>query len=86
MADMLLRDLDEETKRRIQERAAENGRSQSAEACAALKAAYAPESSWEESWIFRLRKAALEVGGVDLELPEWAAERSAVDFSGPEYD
>ena len=70
MPDLLLRDLDEETKYRIRMKAAENKRSQSAEACATLKAAYAPQVSSSESWIMKLYRACQDDGGFELELPE----------------
>lgn len=72
MADMLIRDIPPEVKRLLAVRAAENGRSQSAEAIAILSAELQPAG---KSWVFRLMEAAQEVGGVELEFPEWAPER-----------
>ena len=66
MADMLIRDIPPEVKRLLAVRAAENGRSQSAEAVAILSAELQPAG---KSWVFRLMEAAQEVGGVELELP-----------------
>lgn len=67
MADMLIRGIPDDVKRQLAIRAAENGRSQNAEAVAILKEAVQPE---EKSWILRLMDAAQEFGGVELELPE----------------
>ena len=67
MADMLIRGIPDDVKRQLAIRAAENGRSQNAEAVAILKEAVQPE---EKSWILRLMDAAQELGGVELELPE----------------
>lgn len=70
MPDLLLRDLDEETKERIRVKAAENGRSQSAEACATLRMAYLPKESAEDSWIMKYYRACQSDGGFSLEQPE----------------
>ena len=67
MADMLIRDIPEETKRLLAIRAAENGRSQSAEAVAILKNSLEPE---RKNWVQVLIDVAQENGGYELELPE----------------
>ena len=68
MADLLIRGIDEETKRRLAVQAAKNGRSQQAEAKAILEAAL--EEKNEKTWIDVLMEGAKEVGGYNLELPE----------------
>lgn len=75
MADLLVRNIPEETKRQLALRATENGRSQSAEAVAILEASLQPE---QKSWIRRLYEVSQEVGGVEFELP---ARQPARDFS-----
>ena len=72
MPNILIRDLPEETKRRLEQRAKENGRSQNAEAIAILKEALAPA---KKTWFDMLRETVEEVGGVELELPERHAAR-----------
>ena len=77
MPNILIRNVSEETKQRLEQRAAANGRSQNAEAVAILEEALAPE---EKSWFEMLREAVEEVGGVDLELerPTWAPPREII--------
>lgn len=72
MADLLIRNIPEETKRQLALRAAENGRSQSAEVVAILEASLQPE---QKSWIRRLYEASQEIGGVELEFPTWPPSR-----------
>ena len=67
MADLLVRDIPDELKRRLAVSAAENGRSQSAEAVAILQESLLPE---RKNWVQILMDAAEEVGGFELELPE----------------
>lgn len=67
MANLLIRNIPEETKRQLALRAAENGRSQSAEVVAILETSLQPE---QKSWIRRLYEASQEIGGVELELPK----------------
>lgn len=68
MTDLLVRDIPDELKRKLAVRAAENGRSQSAEVLAILQAELQPQQ--QKSWVEMLREAAEEVGGFELELPE----------------
>ena len=75
MPNILIRDLPEKTKERLQQRAKENGRSQSAEAVAILEEALKPE---EKSWVQMLIDVARENGGYELELPP---RHPARDFS-----
>lgn len=65
MPALLVRDLDEDTKRALAVSAAKHGRSQQAEAKAILEEVLAPK---EESWIEMLRAGAEEVGGIDVPL------------------
>ena len=67
MADLLVRNIPEETKKRLAVRAAENGRSQSAEVVAMLNKELQLQG---KSWVIQLYEAFQEVGGVELELPE----------------
>lgn len=67
MPNILIRDLSEETKRRLEKRARENGRSQNAEVLAILDEALEPET---KTWFDMLRETVEEVGGIELELPE----------------
>ena len=67
MANIFIRDLSDETKQRLVERAAQNGRSQNAEAVAILEEALKPQ---EKTWFDMLRECVDDVGGVELELPE----------------
>ena len=72
MCNILIRNVPEETKRRLVERAEKNGRSQNAEAVAILEEALAPE----KTWFAMLREVVDEVGGIELERPTWAPERN----------
>ena len=67
MPNILIRNVPEETKRRLEQRAAENGRSQNAEAVAILEEALAPA---EKSWLEMLMDVSQKYGVVELELPE----------------
>lgn len=66
MSDLLVRNIDSETKEALACRAARNGRSQQAEARAILEKALRQDSC---SWIARLRNAAEFAEGFDLNLP-----------------
>ncbi len=63
MPSLLIRDIDATTKKRLAVRAAENGRSQQAEALAILENSLGVKSS---SWFDALREASNVVGGIDL--------------------
>lgn len=67
MTDLLVRDIPDDLKQRLAVRAAENGRSQSAEAIAILEESLTTE---KKSWIQLLMDASHEAGGFELELPE----------------
>ena len=67
MADILIRNVPDDLKQRLEQRAADNGRSRNAETIAILEEALAPQ---RRTWFDILREAVDEVGGVELELPE----------------
>lgn len=67
MASLLIRDVDEVSKRRLAVRAAQNGRSQQAEALAILKEALGADQC---SWASMLREKATSVGGIEIQLPK----------------
>lgn len=76
MAAMTIRNLDDEVKRRLRIRAAENGRSMEEEARAILREVLAVEGNLAEA--IRARFAPL--GGVELELPAREAGRQPPAF------
>lgn len=84
MASITIRNLDEETKRRLRMRAAEKGRSMEEEARAALVGLYgsAAPTGGLGTYIHELFKP---LGGVELELPSRGSRREPPDFSGPEF-
>lgn len=78
MSDLLIRNCDEETKRALCIRAAQNGRSQQAEALSILRAALLEEP---KSWVELIRENAQSVGGMEFELPMRHSPRlTAVEF------
>lgn len=89
MGALTVRNLDDDVKRRLRMRAAENGRSMEAEARAILRAALLDEPPRRG---FGTRAVGLfaEFGGVELELPprivDDGSDRRVPDFSGPEFD
>lgn len=72
MSDLLIRNCDEQTKRALCVRAAQNGRSQQAEALSILRAALTDEP---KSWVKMLRENAASVGGMEFDLPKRHAPR-----------
>lgn len=72
MADILIRNVPDDLKQRLEQRAADNGRSRNAETIAILEEALAPQ---RRTWFDILREAVDEVGGVELERPTWAPPR-----------
>ena len=66
MPNLLIRDVDEESKRKLMVRAAQNGRSQQAEALAILKEAL---DDSPKSWVSLVRDGAASVGGIEFEAP-----------------
>lgn len=67
MSDLLVRNLPESTKRALAVRAAENGRSLSAEAAAILDEALCPPG---KTWFELLYDLGQDLDGVELPLPE----------------
>ena len=67
MADLLVRGIPDDLKRALAVRAAENGRSQSAEALSILQNELAGD---RKKSLVDLLRAASDVGGFDFELPE----------------
>ena len=78
MADILIRGIDESTKRLLQSQAARHGRTQQGEARAILESSLRAES---ESWVSKLRSAAATVGGIELDEPVRLPARS-IDTEG----
>ncbi|MDR1183351.1 MAG: hypothetical protein LBK67_00975 [Coriobacteriales bacterium] len=78
MPDLLVRDVDEQTKRCLAIRAAQNGRSMQAEAKAILETALTPAP---DSWISMFFDRSSSVGGFDLDVLSRSKSRS---FSFPE--
>ena len=74
MSDLLVRDMSSSAKEALRRRAAENGRSQQAEAKAILEESLLGSST---SWVARLRAAGQAVGGIDLPEPERHVARMA---------
>ena len=72
MAQILVRDIDPETKRALELRAASHGVSQQVEVLQIIKDAVTPEGP---SWASRLREKAESVGGMEFELPTRHAPR-----------
>lgn len=72
MASLLIRDMQEETKRALAVQAARHGRSQQAEALAILESALAPQ---RPSLVDFLRQGAREVGGIEAPVAERHAPR-----------
>lgn len=84
MASLTIRNLDEETKRRLKQRAARHNRSMEEEARQLLRAAVEPR---REPSIAEVIAAIVDpIGGVELEIPPRLEDREPPDFSGPEYD
>ena len=69
MTAITIRQLPPEVKQRLRMRAAANGRSMEAEARSILVAAMEPGRA-DLNWIEQLIEVGMEVGGVDLEVPD----------------
>lgn len=79
MAALSIRNLDDDVKRRLQRRAARNGRSMEAEVRSILEdAARSPEGS--SGLLSAVRDRFGAVGGVDLDLPERRTPARAPDL------
>lgn len=63
MAQLTVRNIDDEIIRRLRIRAAEHGRSAEAEHREILKQALLPDASWEE-WLREIRQLSDEIGPV----------------------
>ncbi len=83
MASIVIRNLDEATKRKLKIRAAMNGRSMEQEAREILKSALAHASKKRSNLAERVRDIFAPLGGVELERlpreairdPEWLAQQ-----------
>lgn len=83
MASITIRNLEQDTKRRLKIRAAMNGRSMEQEAREILKNAFAQASKKKINVAERIREIFVPLGGVELEPlprepirdPDWPAER-----------
>jgi antitoxin FitA len=95
MASITIRNLDDETKRRLRVRAAEKGHSMEEEARLALAESVGlrmagdnkdRSASGTKSWVKRFVGRFQEIGGVELELPPPQPARLPPDFSDFEPD
>jgi len=83
MASITIRNLEQDTKRRLKIRAAMNGRSMEQEAREILKNALAQTSKKKTNLAERIREIFVPLGGVELERPpqelirdpDWLAEK-----------
>ena len=101
MATITIRNLDDDTKRRLRIRAAENGRSMEEEVRKILEAAVralAQPRGFGEAGVELPKPPAAKrglgtyihelfkpLGGVELDIPPRTAQREPPDFSGPQY-
>lgn len=74
MATLTIRNVDDATRRRIQLRAARNGRSMEAEVREALSGLYG-QASFGDALLTATRRFRDDVGGVELELPPRSTPR-----------
>lgn len=77
MGDLLIRNIPDDIKDSLRIRAAQNGRSQQAEALDILKISLRAD---ESSWFSRLLDASEEYGGIELPAPTRHAPRD-LDFA-----
>jgi plasmid stability protein len=70
MANMTIRDLDDQLKSRLRVRAARNNRSMEEEVRCILKAALAVDAGRPKSLVQAIRERMEPLGGVELDLPE----------------
>lgn len=80
MASLTIRNIDDEVKRRLRVRAAENGRSMEEEARLILREAVAQEPE-SKNLAQIIHDCFAPYGGVDLELPPREPAREPPDFS-----
>nr|CAA6803196.1 MAG: Plasmid stabilization protein [uncultured Thiotrichaceae bacterium] len=82
MAMLTIRNLDDSLKSQLRVRAAEHGCSMEEEVRRILRNVLAANDKKTQSGLgSRIHKRMLEVGGVDLQLPERVLPRPAPDFS-----
>jgi plasmid stability protein len=81
MGTMTIRGLDDDLKKRLRLRAAENGRSMETELREILRAALAAPADAPFDLGARIHRRFAEVGGVDLPEVERGAPRKVPDFS-----
>ena len=80
MADLLIRNVDDETKRLLAQRAAANGRSVQGELLKIVRDAVNPEPC---SWTAMLRQSAERVDGMEFEPPQRHHPRfTAIELEG----
>lgn len=79
MAALTVRNLDDHLKQRLRVRAAQHGRSMEAEARVILAAALRADDE-PKNILTRLRESALELGGVELDIPPRDGTIRVVEF------
>lgn len=85
MASITIRNLDDETKRRLKQQRARHNRSME-EARQLLRSALELQPSRSGALASAIRRIVDPIGGAELELPARLETREPPDFSGPEYD
>ncbi len=86
MATLTIRNLDEQVKRKLRIRAAENGRSMEEEARDVLEKNLINPNVGKLGLGTLIHERFKSIGSVELELSPREAGRPPPDFSGPEYD
>ena len=92
MATITIRNLPEETKRRLRMRAAENGRSMEQEARLALvqnlmSGNNSSTATAKKSWVIEIMDIYRQAGGNDeMQIPPRQIAEPPPDFSGPDFD
>lgn len=82
MASITIRNLEEETKRRLKIRAAKHGRSMEEEARLILNSATTAQPGAAERLGSAIRSRVVKFGGIELELPAREPLRQPPDISG----
>lgn len=80
MADLSIRNVDDDVKRRLQVRAASHGRSMESEIRAILKDAVTSPAE-REGMLVSLMSRCADLGGVELVLPDRSATPRAADLT-----
>ncbi|MBT6146570.1 MAG: plasmid stabilization protein [Gemmatimonadetes bacterium] len=70
MASLTIRNLDDSLDRRLRVRASEQGTSMEETARGILRSALSPQNNEPKSLYHRIHQRFIQVGGVDLEIPE----------------